>query len=142
MTRRSAALAAALLLTATAPLAAETGHAKYGTWGVATTDMDRSVRPGDDFFRYAEGTWLRTAQIAPDKARAGYNYELPDLTEIEVRKMIEDAGPNPSDPILRQISDFYAAWMDEAGIERRGLAPARPYLQRIAAVRTRSQLVQ
>src|SRR3954468_982630 len=143
MIRRSAALGAALFVTVAAtPAFAQSGHAKYGTWGVASTDMDKTVKPGDDFFRYAEGTWLRTAQIAPDKARAGYNYELPDETEIEVRKLIEDAGPNPSDPILRQISDFYAAWMDEAGIERRGLAPARPYLQRIAAIKTRSQLVQ
>ena len=100
--------------------AAQTGHAKYGTWGVATADMDKNVKPGDDFYRYAEGSWLRTAPIAPDKARAGYNYELPDLSEAGVRKMIEDAGPNPSDPILRQISDFYRAWTDEATIERNG----------------------
>jgi endothelin-converting enzyme/putative endopeptidase len=142
MNCRSVALVAALLITAASPAVAQTGHAKYGTWGVATADMDKSVKPGDDFYRYAEGTWLRTAQIAPDKARAGYNYELPDETEIEVRRLIEDAGANPTDPILRQISDFYAAWMDEAGIEKRGLAPVRPYLQRIAAVRNRSQLVQ
>ncbi|HEX4738026.1 MAG TPA: M13 family metallopeptidase [Allosphingosinicella sp.] len=142
MTRRSAAFLAALLITAAAPVAAQTGHAKYGTWGVATADMDKSVKPGDDFFAYAEGTWLRTAQIAPDKSRAGYNYELPDETEIEVRKLIEDAGPNPTDPLIRQISDFYAAWMDEAGIEQRGLAPARPTLQRIAAIQNRTQLVQ
>ena len=142
MTRRSATILAALLITTAAPAAAQTGHAKYGSWGVATADMDRSVKPGDDFYRYAEGTWLRTAEIAPDKARAGYNYELPDLSEAEVRKMIEDAGPNPTDPILRQISDFYRAWMDEAAIERNGLTPARRYLDRIAAIRSRSQLVQ
>src|SRR3954463_5371247 len=109
---RSALLAA--LMVAASPLAAQP-HAKYGSWGVATADMDKSVKPGDDFYRYAEGSWLRTAPIAPDKARAGYNYELPDVTEIEVRKLIEEAGPNPTDPILRQIADFYAAWMDEAG---------------------------
>ncbi len=142
MNRRSAAILAALLITAAAPLAAQTAHPKYGAWGVATADMDKSVKPGDDFFRYAEGTWLRTAQIPADKSRAGYNYELPDQSEVEVRQLIADAGPNPTDPIMRQISDFYGAWMDEAGIERRGLAPARPYLQRIAAIRDRTHLVQ
>src|SRR3569833_2862859 len=115
MTPRSAAFVAALLIGAAAPAAAQTSHAKYGSWGVATADMDKSVKPGDDFYRYAEGTWLRTAPIAADKARAGFNYELPDETEIEVRKLIEDAGPNPPDPLVRQIADFYAAWMDEAG---------------------------
>ncbi|MEA2999781.1 MAG: putative endopeptidase [Sphingomonadales bacterium] len=141
MTRRSAALAAALLLTAAAPLAAATAHPKYGAWGVATADMDRSVKPGDDFFRYAEGTWLRSAQIAPDKARAGYNYDLPDLTEAEVRALVEGAGAHPADAVMRQVGDFYAAWMDEAGIEARGLAPLQPYLRRIGSVADRHQLV-
>jgi endothelin-converting enzyme/putative endopeptidase len=141
MTRRSAALAATLLFTAAAALAAGTGHPKYGTWGVAGADMDRSVKPGDDFFRYAEGTWLRTAQIQPDKARAGYNYDLPDQTEVEVRALVEGAGAHPTDPVMRQVGDFYAAWMDEKGIEARGLASLQPYLRRIASIADRRQLV-
>ena len=51
---------------------------KYGPWGVDYASMDKSVKPGDDFFGYAEGSWLKTAPIAPDKARAGYNYDMPD----------------------------------------------------------------
>ena len=137
-------LLAALLATAASPLAAQGAaqHAKYGTWGVATADMDKAVKPGDDFYRYAEGTWLKTAQIAGDKARAGYNYDLPDVTEAEVRGLVEAAGAHPADPVMRQVGDFYAAWMDEAGIEARGTAPLKPYLARISAVRTRPQLVQ
>ena len=96
---------------------------KYGPWGVDYATMDKSVKPGDDFFRYAEGTWLRETQIAPDKTRAGYNYDLPDQTEAEVRRIVEEAGANPTDPVMRQVGDFYAAWMDEAGIEARGTAP-------------------
>ncbi|HEY0413365.1 MAG TPA: M13 family metallopeptidase [Allosphingosinicella sp.] len=142
MSRRSAVLVAALLLTAAAPLAAQGSapHAKYGGWGVATADMDKGVKPGDDFFRYAEGTWLRSAEIPADKARAGYNYDLPDQTEAEVRALVEAAGSHPADPVMRQVGDFYAAWMDEAGIEARGTVPLRPYLGRIAAVRTPQQL--
>ena len=122
------------------PAAAQTAP-KYGTWGVDYSTMDKSVKPGDDFFRFAEGTWLRDAQIAPDKSRAGYNYDLPDQTEEEVRKMVEDAGANPTDPILRQVGDFYAAWMDQAGIEARGIAPLQPYLARIDGLKTRHDLV-
>jgi putative endopeptidase len=132
------ALAAALLLAATA-LGAATPH--YGTWGVDLADMDRSVKPGDDFFDYVEGTWLKTHPIPADKVGAGYNYELPDDTDVQVRRIVEDAGARPSDPVSKQIGDFYAAWMDENGIEARGLAPLRPYLDRIAAVSTRDQLV-
>jgi endothelin-converting enzyme/putative endopeptidase len=122
------------------PASAQTAP-KYGTWGVDTATMDKSVKPGDDFFAFAEGSWLRDAAIAPDKSRAGYNYDLPDQTELEVRKMVEEAGAAPADPVLRQIADFYAAWMDEAGIEARGTAPLKPYLDRIAAIRTRHDLV-
>src|ERR1700761_3600645 len=64
---------------------------KYGPWGVDYASMDRSVKPGDDFFGYAEGTWLKTAPIAPDKTGAGYNYDLPDLAELDVRGIVEDA---------------------------------------------------
>ncbi|MEA3002059.1 MAG: putative endopeptidase [Sphingomonadales bacterium] len=142
MKPRSAALLASLLIAAASPLAAQTAHPRYGTWGVATADMDKGIKPGDDFFRFAEGTWLRTASISPDKARAGYNYDLPDEAEAEVRALVEQSGANPSDPLIRQISDFYTAWMDEAGIERRGLAPALPYLKRIASIQSRPALAQ
>ncbi|HWU96548.1 MAG TPA: M13 family peptidase, partial [Sphingomonas sp.] len=140
--RLSCLAAAALLLGTSLPALAQTAPApaakpKYGSWGVDYATMDKSVKPGDDFFRFAEGSWLRDAQIAPDKSRAGYNYDLPDETEVEVRMLVEGAGAHPADPVMRQVSDFYAAWMDEAGIEARGLAPLAPYLGRIAAVKDR-----
>ena len=128
-------------LTLAAP-AQQPAKPRYGTWGIDTADMDRAIKPGDDFFAYVEGTWLRTHPIAPDKTRAGYNYDLPDEAEQQVRTIIEEAAQRPADPIARQIGDFYAAWMDEAGIEARGTAPLQPYLARIAAVRTRAELVR
>jgi putative endopeptidase len=80
---------AALLLAVPTTLAAQpAGKPRYGTWGVDLNDMDKSVRPGDDFFRYVEGQWLKTAQIKPDKSRAGYNYDLPDATEVEIRDLV------------------------------------------------------
>ena len=114
----------------------------YGSWGVDYRSMDRNVKPGDDFFGYAEGTWLKTTTIAPDKASAGYNSDLPDLAERDVRAIVEDAQKNPSTPMAKQIGDFYAAWMDEAGIEARGAKPLAPYLAKIAAIGSRDQLVQ
>ena len=106
----------------------------YGPWGVDYASMDKGVKPGDDFFGYAEGTWLKTTPIAPDKASAGYNSDLPDLAERDVRQIVEEAQKHPTTPIAKQIGDFYAAWMDEAGIEARGLKPVRPYLAQIAAI--------
>ena len=73
------------------------------------------MKPGDDFFAYAEGTWLKTTAIAPDKASAGYNSDLPDLAERDVRQIVEDAQRHPdhADRAGRSAI-FYAAWMDEA----------------------------
>ena len=116
---------------------------RYGSWGVDETTMDKTVRPGNDFFAYSNGTWLKTAPIAADKSRAGYNYDLPDQTEVEVRQMIADAGKQQaSPPFVHQIVDFYGAWMDEGGIEARGTAPLKPYLTRIDAVRDRAGLTE
>jgi endothelin-converting enzyme/putative endopeptidase len=141
-----ASLAAAALafsvLTALAGGAHAASGPKYGPWGVDYATMDRSVKPGDDFFRYAEGSWLKTAAIQPDKVAAGYNYDLPDQAEIDVREIVEDAQRHPDTPQARQIGAVYAAWMDEAGIERRGLAPLKPYLARIDQVASRADLVR
>jgi endothelin-converting enzyme/putative endopeptidase len=134
----------AAILALILPAASGVGAAgpKYGPWGVDYASMDRSVKPGDDFFRYAEGSWLKTAAIKSDKTGAGYNYDLPDQAEIDVRTIVEEAARNPSTPQARQIADFYSAWMDAAGIERRGLAPLKPYLARIDQVATRADLVR
>ena len=137
----------ALLLASTPALllaqgAATPGKPRYAPWGLELQDMDRSVKPGDDFFAYAEGTWLKNHPIPADKAGAGYNYDLPDEIEGQVRRIVEEAAAQPSTPTARKVGDFYAAWMDEAGIEARGLAPLRPWLQRIDAVTTRPQLIQ
>src|SRR3954464_13214472 len=114
---------------------------RYGGWGLELQDMDRSVKPGDDFFQYAEGTWLKNHPIPADKTAAGYNYDLPDEIELQVRKMVENAAANPTSPTAQKIGDAYAAWMDEAGIEASGLTPLKPYLDRIDAITNRNQLV-
>ena len=117
------------------PAPAQPAAPKYGSWGVDYATMDRDIKPGDDFFGYAEGSWLKNAPIPSDKSRAGYNYQLPDLAENDVHALIEAAAKRAdASASMRQVGDFYAAWMDEATIEAHGLAPAQPYLARIAAV--------
>ena len=115
---------------------------RYGTWGVDMQDMDNSVKPGNGFFHYVEGTWLKNHPIPADKPGAGYNYELPDEILVQVRQLVEGATTNATSPIDQKIGDAYAAWMDESGIEARGLAPLKPWLARVDAVSTRNQLVK
>src|SRR4051812_8916250 len=115
---------------------------RYGGWGLELQDMDRSVKPGDDFFQYAEGTWLKNHPIPADKTAAGYNYDLPDEIELQVRKMVEDAAAHPTSPTAQKIGDAYAAWMDQSGIDAQGLAPLKRYLTKIEAISNRDQLVR
>ena len=130
-------LASALIAAAPAFAAAP----KYGSFGLELKDMDRNVKPGDSFFEYALGAWLRDHPIPADKTGAGYNFELPDEIELQVKQMVEGVTANPTSPIAAKIGDAYAAWMDEAGIEQRGVEPLQPYLAKIDAVTNRDQLL-
>ena len=130
------------VIASVSPAILQAAGPRYGTWGVATEDMDTKVKPGDDFFAFAEGTWLRNHPIPADKTGAGYNYELPDEIQLQVRKMVESVTANPADAVSQKIGDAYAAWMDQAGIEARGLEPLKPWLARINAVSNRNQLVK
>ncbi len=130
--RRSALLAVTCLSLAT-PLAAQTGP-KFGPWGIRLSDMDTSVKPGDDFYRYANGRWLDATTIAPDRTSAGIDVVLSDEAEQQVRAIAEEGETKPISASEKQIGDLYASWMDEAAIERAGTAPLKPYLDRIAAL--------
>ena len=149
MPNRKFLLAASLLLASAAPVLAATaqparpaaaGKAQYGSFGVDLAARDLAVKPGDDFFRYANGTWLRTTQIPADRTSWSLWTVLSEDIERQVRAIVTE-GATSRDPGQRKVADFYAAWMDEAGIEARGTAPLQPWLQRIAAIRNRADLI-
>jgi len=134
---------AATSLIAIAPASLGAAKPVYGDWGYDRTAMDTSVKPGDDFFAYVNGAWFKRTPIASDRTFVGIDSVLNDQIDRDVRDIIEDAAKNPaqSGQIGQQVGDFYASWMDEAAIEARGLAPAKPYLAKIGAVRSRDQLI-
>jgi putative endopeptidase len=137
------ALASACML-AIAPMAVQAAPPVYGTWGYSPGAMDRSVKPGDDFFSYVNGSWYKQTQIAPDRTFVGIDSVLNDQIDKDVRSVVEDSAKDPSESgqIGQQIGDLYASWMDQPAIEARGIAPARPYLDRIAGLENRTQLAQ
>jgi endothelin-converting enzyme/putative endopeptidase len=136
------ALATASLL-AIVPMSAEAAGPRYGAWGYDATAMDGAVKPGDDFFAYVNGAWDKRTQIASDRTFAGIDSVLNDQIEIDVRTIVEDMAKDPAanGRLGQQIGDLYASWMDEGRVEQLGTAPLKPYLARIAAVKTRGQLV-
>jgi putative endopeptidase len=120
----------------------EQGKPKLGTWGFDAAGMDRAVKPGDNFFDFANGTWARTTEIPADKPVWGGFIELDELSTQRTRTIIEDAAKAnaPAGSVQRKVGDFYASFMDEAAIEAKGVQPLKPALDRVAAIRTRSDL--
>lgn len=115
---------------------------KVGPWGVNLSDMDRSVRPGNDFFSYAVGTWAKNAKIPADKVCAGVNLDVQNQLNADLRAIVEGAGAKhaPAGDISQQIGDLFASYMDEALLNRKGVEPVRPFLASIEAVNDRPAL--
>jgi putative endopeptidase len=120
-----------------------TNPTRYGTWGFDTAGMDRSVKPGDNFFEYADGAAVKAMVIPPDRTSYGAFVKLIDLSEARVHAILDEAAaqaaPQPATS-AEKIGAFYKAFMDEAQAERLGAQPLRPNLQRVQAVRTREQM--
>lgn len=110
---------------------------EYGDYGFDTAGMDRTIAPGQDFFGYANGTWAKTTQIPADKARYGMFNVLDDLSRERTRGIIEQQSKDPNS----RIGAAYASFMDEAGIEARGLAPLEPWLTKVRSVNSKAALV-
>src|SRR6478609_4974386 len=122
-------LATASLLAVAAAPAANAAKPVYGDWGYNPTAMDRSVKPGDDFWAYVNGSWDKNTQIAADRASAGPFVTLSDGAEKDVRQIVESLANDPNrDHLGQQVGDFYGSFMDTAAIDAAGTAPLKPYL--------------
>jgi len=132
-------VAFALLGTASALIAAPQMNS-----GIDLAGMDHTVKPGDDFFSYANGTWVKHTDIPADRSSTGPTEELEELTEQRTADLIRNmARTNPAaGSSERKIADYYAAFMDEAAIEKHGLAPLKAELEQIDAIKTRDDLAR
>ena len=108
----------------------------FGTWGVDISTRDLSVRPGDDFQRYAAGKWLDSHEIPPDKSQNGIGSELADRNQEQLRAIVMSA---PKDS---QLGAFYASYMDEPLLEKLDAAPLKPDLDRVAAIKTKAEFTR
>jgi len=117
---------------------------KHDARGIAIANMDPSVKPGDDFYQYANGDWIKRTEIPPDRGRIGVFTTLDDLSNKRTLGLIEEAvkANAPTDSNARKIADFYSSYMDEAAIEAKGLDPLRPHLDAIAAIHDKHELAR
>ena len=108
--------------------------------------MDTSVGACTDFFLFANGGWLKRDTIPAAFSTSGVAKDMTDRNEMVVRSVLEDAmatrKSQPAGSTQRKLGTFYASCMDSSSAEKAGISPIRPELNRIAAVKTRSDLVK
>src|SRR5579875_3004149 len=136
---RHASRWAVLSLTVVASIALAQNAPESGSapaHGIAVSNMDRAVKPGDNFFLYTDGGWVARTQIPPDRSSVGVFAELDDRSRKNVAAIIQEesrsnatAGSN-----ARRIADLYNAFMNEQGIEAAGMKPLQPELAAIEAI--------
>jgi len=110
--------------------------------GIDLAGMDRTVKPGADFWNYANGTWLRTTEIPADRSATGGGLEAQEQTDRNMQELIDGilhGHPAPNSDEAR-IANFYNAFLDTQAIDAAGMAPAQADLARFAAIQSRSDL--
>lgn len=100
------------------------------------------VRPGDDFFGYANAAWLAATPIPAGRDRWNARTEIDALTRRQLTELLDDARRAPAGSLAKKVADFRAAWLDRAAIESRGLAPLAPLLDSIDRVADRAALAR
>ncbi len=138
-------IAAALSITSMAALAAgPASKPQLGSFGVDLTSRDTSVKPGDDFNRYASGHWIDTYQLKDYEISYGSFNALRDRAEEQTRTLMQallarkdlPAGSNG-----RKLRDYYASYMDRAARDAAGIKPLQPVLNKIAAIDSKDKLI-
>ena len=136
---RSTALA---LVLSAVPLAVHAAPVAPVVHDVDLAGIDKSVKPGDDFYQYANGSWIKTAQIPADRSSYGPAVVLIEKTNTQVRTLIQDAakGAPKKGSDAQKVGDYYASFMDEARIEADGLKSLQPTFDAINALSDKASL--
>jgi len=116
-----------------APAKAEAAP-EFGTFGFDAKGMDRSVKPGDDFYEFANGAWIAGATIPADQEVGGVGARLDEQAKERVRGILDAAKADPSSAIGRA----YLSYLDTAAVEARGMRPIQPWLDKIRGLKDRS----
>ena len=111
--------------------------------GINVNYMDKSVKPSNNFFQYVNGTWLDNTEIPSDRTRWGSFDELRQRTDADALAILKDAVNNPkykSDTDQGKAINLYKSILDTVGRNKLGIAPLKPYLKKIDAVKNSKDL--
>src|SRR6187397_2532324 len=102
----------------TAPAADTSGKPQYDAWGFDLAGADTAMKPGNDFFRFANGTWIDKTQIPSDKPSYSLRLAMTDLTEKRLHEMMEGLSKTEGTTLEAKVGAFYHSFLDEARIEQ------------------------
>ncbi|WP_350635373.1 M13 family metallopeptidase [Pseudoalteromonas sp. GW168-MNA-CIBAN-0100] len=123
--------------------AAVTEKAELGSFGVDLTARNEAVKPGDDFFMYASGTWYDNYVMPADKTRYGAFSGLAERSEDDVKAIIEEiAARKDLNAEEKLVADFYNAYMDTETLNKLGVAPIKPLLSEISDISSTDDLAE
>ena len=123
---------------------ADGAPADYGRWGFDASGMEKANKPGDSFFDFANGAWYARTEIPADKSSYGVGSMVNDMTQVQLRSLIEAAGAKHA-PVTTndgKIGALYNSFMDEARIEKLDAAPIKPELDAIRAAKNHTDIAR
>jgi putative endopeptidase len=119
-----------------APEAPAAPKPQYGSFGFDAAGMDTSIVPGNNFYQYANGTWVKNTPIPADKSNYGMFTVLDDLSRERTRQIIDEQAKDPNS----RIGAAYASFMDQAAIEAKGMAPIAPWIGQVRGIKSKKTL--
>jgi putative endopeptidase len=115
----------------------------YGAWGFDVEGLDETTKPGDNFFGFANGSWLNKTTIPADKPSVSLRSQAAARTEVQLQELLEAAAANANhEPktVEGKVGAYFKAFMDEARIEQLGASPIKPALDAVRAATTHEAL--
>jgi endothelin-converting enzyme/putative endopeptidase len=123
-------------------LPASAQDAAKDTHGISIANMDKSIKPGDNFYLYCNGDWIKNTPMPADRARLSVFSALDDIANKNTAAIIEDVAKSdaPAGSSRRKIADLYNSYMDEKAIDAKGGEPLQPHLKAIAGISNKKDL--
>lgn len=124
-------------------VAPQNKQAELGSFGIELDARDLSVKPGDDFFNYAGGTWYKNFEMPADRTRYGAFDALAIRSENQIQAIIESiTSSSELNEEEQMIADFYAAYMDVETLNAKGISPISDVLESISSIENRTDLTK